>query len=146
MKHKSTFIVFVIILVVIYLVGVGVILVNKYRRNRWLWEMALDINAGNAAALQALYDFKKGELRIYEIIEDGNDESSNRYKGPFEIWYKPYSPILGYPHKYSTEVFVDIYNSRMQYMYLHPNKYKFERRNVDINDVNEFMQNERETH
>jgi hypothetical protein len=75
--------------------------------------------------MQALADFKKGNLRLLKI--EGENEKlrfSGQREGPFEIWIVQYYPILGKVHKYSQERYVDFYNSKMRYMYDHPDKFQ----------------------
>jgi len=80
--------------------------------------------ASYAAASQASDDHKQGKLRLYELIENGKHEFSGRYAGLFEIWYWPYYSSSGWPGKYTQEVFIKAYNSKMQYMHEHPEKFK----------------------
>lgn len=124
MKRESKYMFLIIILVATNIISIA-LFVHKCRTCQlWYWKNSMLVMAKYAAALQALSDFKKGELRIYEIVEDNDREFANRYEGPFEIWHKPYHPILGYPHKYATEMFVEMYNSKMRYMQAHPNDFK----------------------
>ena len=75
--------------------------------------------------MQALADFKKGNLRLLKI-EGENDKLrfSGQREGPFEIWIVQYLPTLGKVHKYSQEQYVDSYNRKMRYMYDHPDKFQ----------------------
>lgn len=89
-----------------------------------LWKQEMYGIATYAATIRALDDFRAGKLRLYELVKDGDLEFSERYDGPFEIWYKPYYLILGRPDKYTQETFIEAYNRKMRYMHEHPEKFK----------------------
>ena len=114
----------VIALLIINLIVLIILVFLAHQRTNRLWDISMTGMAGYAAAGQALDDYKAGKLRLYELIEDGEHEFTGRYKGPFEIWYKPYYPSLGHPGKYTQELFIKAYNSKMQYMHKHPERFK----------------------
>lgn len=89
------------------------------------WKQEVWALSGYGATMQALADFKKGNLRLLKI-EGENDKLkfSGQREGPFEIWLVQYLPILGKVHKYSQERYVDSYNRKMRYMYEHPDKFQ----------------------
>ena len=80
---------------------------------------------GYAATLQAEIDFKKGNLRLYELHEGSDGGFSNRMNEPFEIWYWEYFPDFGKPHIQAQTRFVERYNKKMQYMHEHPEEFHF---------------------
>jgi len=75
------------------------------------------VMAQYAAALQALHDFERGKLRLYELKEDGEEKYANQNEGPFELWFMPYSSTIGKPHAEAKNVFVEMYNNKMKTMY-----------------------------
>ena len=89
------------------------------------WKKQVWLLSSSTATMQALADFKKGDLRLLKI-EGKSDKLkfSGQREGPFEIWIVQYYPILGRVHKYSTEQYVDYYNRKMRYMHDHPDKFK----------------------
>ncbi|MBW2647267.1 MAG: hypothetical protein JRE23_14050 [Deltaproteobacteria bacterium] len=92
------------------------------RRNHQ-WKDELSLMSRYAGTLEALNDYKKGNLRIYKIIYDGKREFSGKKEGVFEVWYEPCYLILGKPHIFQTKVFTTAYNSKMKYMHQHPERF-----------------------
>ena len=81
-------------------------------------------------------DFHAGKLRLFELAgERDRPQFSGRHEGPFEIWYPQFYPILGEAHKYSTEQFIEFYNSKMRYMHEHPEKFQSDTKGEAINPV-----------
>jgi hypothetical protein len=80
---------------------------------------------GALASSEALKDFRRGHLRLYQLA--GETESS-RYTGtndgPFEVWIAQFYPSLGRAHRYATEQFIEFYNRKMRYMYAHPERFR----------------------
>jgi hypothetical protein len=120
MKHKQIFVTSLVII----LVTTNIVLLVYTSWTNLLWKQEMYGMATYAATLQALSDFRAGELRLYELVEDGNHGFANRYDGSFEIWYKPYYSTLGGSQKYTQETFIEAYNRKMRYMYEHPEKFK----------------------
>lgn len=100
-----------------------VLLSTWWLRVRFEWhfqsyEYEMVIMTQYAASLQASHDFDSEKLRLYELKEDnGRERYANRNEGPFEVWIRPYSAILGKPHFESQKVFVERYNNTMKTMY-----------------------------
>jgi hypothetical protein len=79
--------------------------------------------ASYAGTLQAKVDYNHGQLKIFELVCDGKNQFSGKKDGQFEVWYKNYYSVLGWPHKYGQGLFVKAYNAWMQ------NKYKCSQKN-----------------
>ena len=125
MSRKRILLTRVVVLVVINLIAMVImVLVIRASRTNRLWKISMDGIARYAAVGQALDDYKAGKLRLYELTKDGEHKFTDRHDGPFEIWYRPYYSSLGHPGQYTQEVFVDAYNSKMWYMYEHPERFK----------------------
>lgn len=92
------------------------ILLHMISQNRKYKEQMIMMTT-YAATLEALDDFERGVLRVYELRKDGEREFANRSEGPFEVWYMPYYPILGKPDIESIEEFAQSYNRKMKRMY-----------------------------
>ena len=138
MNSKRKMLIITVALVLTNLVT-AVFLVKALWANR-LWESQMFGMAKYAGSLQASTDFQTGKLRFYELIEDGNLEFANRYNGPFEIWHWPYYPIIfGGPHKYTEEMFIEAYNSTMQYRYDHPKKFKTHPNNTAVQNNENYI-------
>jgi len=113
----------ILIVLVITNLLTTVFLIRTWWANH-LWEEEMYGVAGYAATIQALNDYKAGTCRLYELAEDGEHKFTGRHDGSFEIWYRPYYSSLGKPGQYTQQVFVDAYNSKMWYMYEHPETFK----------------------
>jgi len=82
----------------------------------WSWKQEAFVLAVHLGALRADHDFKNGTIRLLELDgEQDRNEFIGRLDGPFEIWNSQYFPSRGYPHQYSTEQMVIMYNTRMQF-------------------------------
>ena len=91
----------------------------------WSWKQEAFVLAVHLGALRADHDFKNGTIRLLELDgEQDRNEFTGRLDGPFEIWNSQYFPSRGYPHQYSTEQMVIMYNSRMRYMAEHPDDFR----------------------
>lgn len=121
-RDKRMLLILVLLLVITNLATV--VLLIRASWTNWRWKDSASSFAKYAGALQAMDDFEAGRYRLYQLIEDRDSEFTGRYEGPFEIWYKPYYPILGWPDKYCAKMFIKIYNSKMRYMHEHPEKFK----------------------
>ena len=117
---KNRVILFIVLVVLVLLLS-GAREIAKYVDNL---KTELRVSTQYAATLEALNQFKAGHLRIYELREGGALEFANRNDGPFQVWYYPYYPIIGAPHKYRTEIFIDAYNTKMKHLYTEQNKLK----------------------
>lgn len=77
--------------------------------------------AGLYGTHQALNDFKQGYLRLYRL---GGERDKQQFTGEterdFEIWNPQYYPNMSRAHRYATEVFIEFYNRKMEYMREHP--------------------------
>ncbi|HUG69511.1 MAG TPA: hypothetical protein VMM76_17300 [Pirellulaceae bacterium] len=90
----------------------------------WLWQQEVFGLVGYYGTVRAEHDFKNGQLRLFELDgEQQDDVSTGRSEGPFEIWNPQYLPVLGYPHRYATEQMVGFYNRRMRNMHAHPEQF-----------------------
>jgi len=89
-----------------------------------MWETEAYGMIGLIATEQAMEDFSQGKLRLLAIAGK-NDELrySGTKEGPFEVWNPQFYPLLGYPHLFVKEKYVDFYNRKMRYMHEHPEKF-----------------------
>ena len=112
----------VALLVIALITSLG-FLGRSFWQNYW-WEQEVYGLAGMVASKQALADFRQGKLRL-QIIQGENERLrySGSNDGPFEIWIVQFYPLLGYPHRYSTEQHVAFYNRKMRYLHEHPDKF-----------------------
>jgi hypothetical protein len=91
------------------------------------WKEQVFTFATESGSRQALSDFQKGKLQLYELNgEREKSEFSGRHDGQFEIWYKWYYPTLGAASRYGDAEYVEYYNDKMKYMYAHPEKFRQE--------------------
>ncbi|NLV44277.1 MAG: hypothetical protein GXY07_07235 [Candidatus Hydrogenedentes bacterium] len=76
--------------------------------------------AGLYGARQALNDFKQGHLRLYRL---GGQLDKPQFTGEternFEIWNPQFYPDMSRAHRYATEVFIESYNRKMEYIRSH---------------------------
>ncbi len=69
-------------------------------QNFW-WRLSVDYIAGEAGTAQAMSEFHKGRLILWEIDPTNNfPRFSGKYDGPFEIWLDEYNPEMSYPWQY----------------------------------------------
>jgi hypothetical protein len=89
------------------------------------WKEQVFTYATQSGSKQALSDFQKGKLQLYELNgEREKSEYSGRHDGQFEIWYKWYYPTLGVASRYGDAEYVEYYNDKMKYMNAHPEKFR----------------------
>lgn len=89
------------------------------------WKTEVSSLVTYPATIQALNDFREGNLRLLRIDgENYKERFSGQREGPFEVWIVQYFPSLGEPHKYSTEQYMQSYNRKMRYMYEHPEQFQ----------------------
>jgi hypothetical protein len=116
--------VFLLALLILSLLGNAALLMRSWWTNQE-WETEAVGMASYAGAMQALADFHDGVLRQYELSEGDETGYTQRNDGPFEIWHWPYHPSLGHGHVFSSQRFVEMYNSKMRYMHEHPDGFNF---------------------
>ena len=89
------------------------------------WRDQVYGSTGAFASRQALDDFRKGRLRLYQLAgENDTARYTGTNDGPFEIWVGDFYPSLGRAHRYAREQFVEFYNRKMRYMYEHPEGFR----------------------
>jgi hypothetical protein len=89
----------------------------------FMWQMAVSELAGSKGALRASRDFQTGRLRVFVLAGKRTyDQYAGTNDGPFQVWYSQFQPDY-YPFRYATEQMVEVYNGRMRYLHLHPDKF-----------------------
>jgi hypothetical protein len=97
-------------------------------QNFWL-KKSLDHMADQAGAMQAMSEFRKGRLVIWEIIPTNDfPRFSGRYDGPFEVWLDEYHPDMPSAWKYAQRRLDEAHNAQMRLMYQHPERFKLDGR------------------
>lgn len=99
----------IIILLISNLLTVGFFVWREH-----FWRLETFSFASYAGALQAGEDFSNKKYRLYRLVPDGKMAFSGKTEKGFEIWDRPYFEILGHPHTYAENCFVDIYNKKMR--------------------------------
>jgi hypothetical protein len=109
-------------LLILSLMG-NLVMIGRSWLLNFQWETEMEVMAGYAAAIQARADFENGVRRQYELSLDGKTEYLHRNDGAFEVWSYAYYPILGHGHVFGEQRYVEVYNSKMRYMYQHPERF-----------------------
>jgi|GEM_PF-5140920 hypothetical protein len=93
-------------------------------QNFWL-KKSLDHMASQAGAMQAMSEFRKGRLVLFEIVPTNDfPRFSGRYDGPFEIWFDEYHPDMPSAWNYAQRRLNEAHNAQMRLMYQHPERFK----------------------
>ncbi len=95
-------------------------------QNFWL-KKSLDHMASQAGAMQAMSEFRRGRLVLWEIVPTNDfPRFSGRYDGPFEVWLDEYHPDMPSAWKYAQRRLDEAHNAQMRLMYQHPERFKTE--------------------
>ena len=111
LKYK----VLTIVLLVANLVTAGMLIHARWQNHQW--EDRMYGMAGYASALQCSADFRAGRFRVFEVTERGDLKYTGKKDGPFEVWTRPYYPILGHPSRFTEDSFAKSYNDLARYKY-----------------------------
>ena len=104
---------------------IGVVLCLLWQ-NFWL-KKSLDHMADQAGAMQAMSEFRRGRLVLWEIVPTNDfPRFSGRYDGPFEVWLDEYHPDMPSAWKYAQRRLDKAHNAQMRLMYQHPERFKTE--------------------
>ena len=123
MRYRLLISIVIVFLVVMNLITAG-LLVKAYAWDQMWLRNELWAQATTSGTMWSMVDFRADNLRQLRLVpaENGAIEDTGQRDGPFEIWTWTY--IEGMPgSREAAEIFVNSYNSKMRYMYEHPDAY-----------------------
>jgi hypothetical protein len=107
---------------------VVLIVAGVFAARLWLqgqmWKSETKRFADAAGRSQAMNLFRKG-FHLKYVIDGKRDEDTrlNRTEGAFELIAVFYQPALGPAHKFATEAYVSAFNTQMDVMVEHPDRF-----------------------
>ena len=105
----------IVLLVVSNFLSISLFLVH-IKKSNYFWKIEMNGIASYAGTLQAVNDYKKGNFRLYKLLEGDQKQFLEKGEGNLEVWSWPYHKELGWRDKYTQDRFVEAYNRKMANM------------------------------